>query len=189
MKRWINIVLIILLSLCLSYVSHAQMNSGIAVGLRGTPDGGGITGKFYMHNNWAFEAQLNGSAGNGYADNDGASMVAVGLLEYNFILPDPSWRIFVGPGIHAGTWDRYNDGYEGRYRNVEAAIGIDGIAGVEYIFKEFPIGLSADIKPAVNFASEAAIFPNNFFGVSARYYLPTTRGHQHQQMHRPYQHS
>lgn len=161
------------LILCAFGTAKAQMVSPVGLGIRLNPDGAGFTGKFFLDRNWAIEGQLNASGG-GYIANDGPSMTVVGLAEYHIILPDPSWRIFIGPGIHFGSWDRYNDGYyDGRRYNtdVQGIFGIDGILGVEYVFKSVPIGLSADFKPAVNFVSDAAFFPNNFFGVSGRYYL------------------
>ena len=161
----------ILITLVSVLPSQAQMSSPIGLGFRATPDGGGFTGKFFLDRYLAIEAQMNASGG-GFGDNDGPSFTVVGIFEYNIILPDPSWRIFVGPGLHFGAWDRYNDGY--RYndsRGSQGIFGFDAIGGVEYRFRHIPIGLSADIKPAVNIVSDAAFFPNNSFGVSARYYL------------------
>ena len=88
-------------------------------------------------------------------------------------IPDPSWRIFFGGGAHFGVWDhdyRYNPERSGPDRD-EAIFGFDGIGGVEYIFKNIPLGLSADIKPAVNLVSDVDFFPHNMFGFSARYYI------------------
>jgi len=153
---------ILLLSMLSFHTAHAQMTSPIALGLRATPDGGGFTGKFYLNPDMAIEAQLNG----GGVIIGNPSVTAVGLFEYHIALADPSWRIFFGGGIHFGTWDRYDD------NNSQGIFGIDGIGGVEYVFKNIPLGLSADFKPAINFVSEAAFFPNNIVGASARFYLP-----------------
>ncbi|MGN6567196.1 MAG: hypothetical protein ACTHJ0_04550 [Flavipsychrobacter sp.] len=153
---------VLLLSMLSFSTAKAQMTSPIALGLRATPDGGGFTGKFYMNDNMAIEAQLNG----GGVIVGSPSFAAVGLFEYHIIMPDPSWRIFFGGGIHFGSWDRNDD------NNPEGIFGIDGIGGVEYIFKNIPLGLSADLKPAINFVSTPDFFPNNFFGVAARFYLP-----------------
>jgi len=179
MKK-IQILLVALLIILLAPGNTmAQMASPVAIGLRGTPDGGGLTGKFFLDRNWALELQLNGSGGT-YMNNDGPSMTLVGLMEYHIILPDPSWRIFLGPGIHFGTWDRYGNGFYDNYNNgnAEGIFGIDGILGIEYVFKSIPFGISADIKPAVNFASQVAFFPNNFFGLSGRFYLGRPFPHQ-----------
>jgi hypothetical protein len=159
MRKLLLQISVLLLSMLSVHSVQAQMTSSIAVGLRATPDGGGATGKFFLNDNMAIEAQLNGSVFN-------PSVAAVGLFEYQIILPDPSWRIFFGGGLHFGVWDRYDDGYS------QGIFGIDGIGGVEYVFKNIPLGLSADLKPAMNFVSDPAFFPNNIFGVAARFYLP-----------------
>jgi hypothetical protein len=82
--------------------------------------------------------------------------------------------VFFGGGLHAGVWDHDGRYYnEGHYhdRDNEAILGIDGIGGVEYVFKTVPIGLSADFKPAINLVSDVDFFPHNMFGLSARFYL------------------
>lgn len=157
----------------LSTVFNASAKGGnVGLGLRATPDGGGFVAKLFLDRHLAFEGQLN--AGGVTGGWGGPSFNAVGLITYHIILPDPSWRIFMGGGIHAGVWDRgwrYVNS-EGRYMDDNRAIfGIDGIGGVEYVFKKIPLGLSADIKPAINFLSEAEFFNHNMVGLSARFYL------------------
>jgi len=147
--------------------------SSVGLGLRLTPDGGGFTGKFFIDRNLAIEAQLN--AGGVLGWEDGTSFNAVGLLEYHIYLPRPEWRLYFGGGAHAGAWnhsDRLYNPETGRYSdNSEAIFGIDGVGGVEYVFRRVPIGLSADFKPAINFLSNVSYFPHNMFGISARFYL------------------
>lgn len=158
------------LSVCLSTQLFAQ-SSNVALGLRATPDGGGFTGKFFLNKNSAIEAQVNAG---GIMGLPGESFNMVGLYEYHFILPDPSWRIFFGGGLHAGVWDRgryYSDMRDRWVDGSQAIFGIDGIGGVEYVFKKIPLGLSADIKPAINFVSDVDFFPHNMFGASARFYI------------------
>lgn len=142
-----------------------------ALGLRATPDGGGFTGKFFIDPNLAIEAQVNAG---GIFGLEGESFNVVGLAEYHISLPDPSWRLFFGGGLHFGVWDRgrrYSN-REGRFIDGnEGIFGIDGIGGVEYVFKNIPLGLSADFKPAINFLSDVDFFPHNMFGVAGRFYL------------------
>jgi hypothetical protein len=140
---------------------RAQMTGPVAVGFRANPDGGGFSAKFFPQKHLAIETQLN--AGLSYYNGPGVAFV--GLVEYHIILPDPSWRIFIGPGAHVGMWERNSESRS------QAIFGVDAIFGAEYVFKSLPIGLSADIKPAINFAQDVAMYPNNFFGLSARYYL------------------
>lgn len=164
------------LGLVLAAISAATNVSAkggkVGLGLRATPDGGGFVAKMFLDKHLAIEGQLN--AGGITGGWGGPSFNAVGLLTYHIILPNPSWRIFMGGGVHAGVWDR---GWryvskEGRYMDDNRAIlGIDAIGGVEYVFKKIPLGLSADVKPAVNFLSESGFFDHNVVGVSARFYL------------------
>ena len=136
-----------------------------AAGLRATPDGAGISGRFFFIPSVAVELMLNGSGGT-YNDN-GPSTTLVGLLEYNFLFDDPSWRIFIGAGAHMGSYKKYNDVHV----PTTSIYGIDGIIGAEYIFYAVPIGISIDVKPAVNFISGVTTFPNNTFGLGVRYYF------------------
>jgi len=154
---------------CLSQPAFAQ-GGRTGLGLRMSPDGAGFTGKFFVDRNLAIEAQLNAG---GVFGGDGQSVNAVGLLEYHIALPDPSWRIFFGGGAHIGTWERGGRYKEDRWEDdhKEFIFGIDGVGGVEYIFKKIPLGLSADFKPAINLVSDVDFFPHNMFGVSARIYL------------------
>ncbi len=169
MKKLLRIAGILLTGLMISAPASAQPGR-TGLGLRLSPDGAGFTGKFFVDRNLAIEAQLN--AGGAFA-GDGQSVTAVGLLEYHIPLPDPSWRVFFGGGAHMGTWDHRYKAYEGRHdqHDREFIAGIDGVGGVEYLFKKIPLGLSADFKPAINLASEVDFFPHNMFGISARIYL------------------
>ena len=170
MKKVLLVLSGLILSIGLSQNAIAQKGQ-TGLGLRLSPDGAGLTGKFFMDRNLAFEGQLNAG---GVFGGEGESFNAVGLLEYHIPLPDPSWRVFFGGGLHVGVWDHGNSRFtsEGKYRDgSEGIFGIDGIGGVEYVFKSVPIGLSADFKPAINLLSEVDFFPHNMFGVSARFYI------------------
>jgi hypothetical protein len=150
---------------------QAQNHDKVALGLRATPDGGGFNAKFFMNRNMAIELQANAG---GIYGLEGQSFTVVGLLEGQVVFPDPSWRMFFGGGIHFGVWDRgwrYVDA-ENRYMDDNRAIfGIDAIGGAEYRFKKIPLGISLDIKPAINFVSEVDFFAHNMFGASARFYV------------------
>src|SRR4051794_11662452 len=64
----------------------------IALGFRASPDGAGLSGRYFITEPLAIEGQLNGSAGN-YYDN-GTSYTLGALLEYNFFFANPQWRFF-----------------------------------------------------------------------------------------------
>ena len=169
MKKGLLLLSAILFSVCAAFQADAQAGR-TALGLRMTPDGGGFTGKFFVDRNLAIETQLNAG---GVFGGEGESVTAVGLLEYHIPLPDPSWRVFFGGGAHIGSWDRGRRYRENRFDDDDNKFifGIDGIGGVEYVFKTVPIGLSADFKPAINLVSDVDFFPHNMFGFSARFYL------------------
>ena len=136
-----------------------------AIGIRANPDGAGITAKYFIIPQVSFEAMVNASGGK-YSDY-GPGTSFVGLVEYNFIFNNPSFRIFLGPGVHAASFRQYADIKEPRV----SATGLDGIIGAEYVFTEVPIGISIDAKPAFNFYNGITAFPDNVFGLAVRYYF------------------
>lgn len=173
-----TIFTIIFLAIFTSGTVKAQVysptgGSPLGLGVRISPDGIGAKALFLM-NHWAVEAQLNASQGYfwgpGNTPGYGPSFTAVGLLEYQAYFPNPHWRLYVGPGVHAGVADRHPGWPESR-RYQEFIFGMDGVVGLEYVFKRVPIGISADMKPAVNFGPKVEFFPGNFVGISGTYYL------------------
>lgn len=161
---------------------HAQVNNPSGAGLRVSPDGLGLNGKFFLSPYIAIEAQINGSMGfNNYrpATSDvpakgsvtGSSWSAVGLVEYNYIFPNVSWRIFTGGGFHFGKWDRYDHASNEMAPKPQGIFGFDAILGVEYLFKSQPLGISAEVKPAINVVPDITFFPANMIGLSFRYYF------------------
>lgn len=167
MKRLIFILGITSTVLLSAITANAQ--SG-ALGLRATPDGGGFTGKAYVGRHLALEGMLNFG---GLFGLSGESFTVVGLVEAHIPLPENSWRLIFGGGLHGGVWDngrwyRYRD--DAWTNDAQPIFGVDAIGGVEYVFKNIPLGLSADLKPAINFTGGGPEFFNhNFFGLSARY--------------------
>ena len=141
-----------IIALAFTHTDASAQNGNVALGLRATPDGGGFTAKFFTTPNWVIETQLN--AGGLMGNGNGESFNAVALLEYHIYMPDPSWQIFFGMGMHGGVWDHNSRMYSGgdyyyNTRNTEGIFGFDGIGGVAYKFKKIPLSLSADMKPAV----------------------------------------
>ena len=163
-----KVLLSVLVMLFLGVVTVKAQNEEVppfAIGIRADPDGAGITAKYFFIPEVSAELMVNGSGGN-YAAN-GPSVVVVGLVEYNFLFNDPAWRVFLGPGAHIGTWKEYIESNNPR----QTVFGLDVIGGIEYVFYEVPIGISIDVKPAMNFISGVTSFPNNAFGLGIRYYF------------------
>ena len=144
--RPINTFLPALLAVCFSGIyaqaqtpAQMQLINPVALGIRINPDGAGLTGKFFLCRNLVIEAQLSGSEGYLNMPHDGMgygpSWTGTGLVEYHFIFRDPSWRIYVGAGLHAGKWDKYDHSMNADAPMAEGIFGADAILGVEYLFK------------------------------------------------------
>lgn len=153
----------------------SAQNGSVALGIRATPDGGGFNAQFYPSRHFTIETQINaGGIMGGYR---GESFNAVLLFQGRIYMPDPSWQIYLGGGIHGGVWDHdgrgryWNGDYWVNDRNTEGIFGLDAIGGVQYKFKRIPLSLSADMKPAINLVEEQRAFWHNFVGLSARFHI------------------
>jgi len=126
MKKALFIAVLIAI---LSIGANAQDYSS-AIGLRGGTYGG-VTFKHNMSKGTAFEALLS---------TDWGGYNLTGLYEIEKPAFDvKGMRWYYGVGAHVGN-----------YYYSTLSIGIDGIIGLEYTFKELPINLSIDYKPAYN---------------------------------------
>ena len=136
--------------------AHAQAPYNRAIGVK-FPGGFSITYKKFVSDRHNFEAQFT-SWKEGFR--------AAGLYEINFFsfdkVPELSW--FVGPGAHIGFWKA---AYEKTYDS-QVDIGIDGIIGLDYKFKNVPINVSVDWEPAVTLVGSAGFTPV-FGGIAVRY--------------------
>jgi hypothetical protein len=58
---------------------------------------------------------------------------------------------YYGAGIHAGyeSWDKVHYEYDTRWYSTRTAVlaGIDGLAGLEYVFYDVPLSLGLEVKP------------------------------------------
>ncbi len=121
--------------------AQAQYKLGIGARLN---YGYGLSVKYKMNNKEAVEGIL-------YSRWQGVNLT--GLYEiHKAAFQTPNWRWYYGVGGHVGFW---RDG--GRYGNPwfdnndnHTVIGADGILGLEYTFREIPLNLSLDWKPAIN---------------------------------------
>ncbi len=135
-----KIGLTLLLAVCLFFVGNAQdYNTGI--GLRGGFSNG-LTVKHFISEKAALEGIL-ASRWSGFQ--------ITGLYEiHNRAFDTDRLNWYFGFGAHVGFWNgkrvpwsENNDQY--------TVIGVDGILGLEYNFREVPINLSLDWKPELNF--------------------------------------
>lgn len=140
-----------------------------AIGARFNPWSIGFTAKHFIKGPHAIE----GIASHYFGGGDAASNVTItGLYEYHwgFIPSKSEWNMYAGGGPHVGIWRyRYFDGNGRRDYETDAVVGVSGIFGVEYTFKQIPLNLSGDIKPFVNFTGGNDFLGEQLLGVSARY--------------------
>ncbi len=122
-----------------SFTANAQ-DYKTGVGLRGGM-ANGLTVKHFIKRNTAVEGIFS-SRWQGFS--------ITGLYEIHkqaFNTARLNW--YYGGGGHVGFWDGSNVSWADD--NISyTVIGIDGILGMEYNFKELPVNLSVDWKPAFN---------------------------------------
>lgn len=136
--RKILVALIILLFFGLSSNVTAQYKTGIGARLGSF---NGFTVKHFLNDQNALEGLVS-FRWNGF--------VVTGLYEWQKPFPDvPNLDWFIGGGAHIGFWSEGNYHWES-YQS-HTIVGADFILGLEYTFKEVPISLSLDWKPAFNF--------------------------------------
>jgi hypothetical protein len=90
----------------------------------------------------------------------------IGLYEFHFYniegLDGLGW--YIGPGAHVGYYfAKYKTVY-----NTIADVGIDGVIGLDYHFKNAPINISLDWQPSFGLLGKSGIQPQ-FGGLAIRY--------------------
>lgn len=134
-----KLIFVLLVALFVAPQIKAQdYNTGI--GLRGGFSSG-LTIKHFLSERKAVE---------GIFDSRWHGFAITGLYEVHqqaFDTDRLNW--YYGVGGHIGFWDA-NDKKWGDNTGNYTIIGIDGILGLEYNFKEIPFNLSIDWKPAFN---------------------------------------
>ncbi len=124
---------------CIVTLSNAQdYNTGI--GLRGGLSSG-LTVKHFIGEKAAIE---------GILATRWQGFIITGLYEiHNQAYEVDRLNWYYGFGGHIGFWDGSNVSWADD-DNSYTVIGVDGILGLEYNFKEIPINISIDWKPAFN---------------------------------------
>lgn len=85
-------------------------------------------------------------------------IIATGLYEIEKPINElDGLYIYYGVGAHLGT-----------YTNVDMALGLDAVLGLEFVIPDIPIGISLDIKPSFDFVGRTN-FGNDFGALSIRY--------------------
>ena len=149
MKKFVITCLIVV---CLISLSNAQdYNTGI--GLRGGYFNG-LSIKHFSGDNRALEFIL---------DSRWRGFAITGLYEIHkpaFKTERLNW--YYGLGGHIGFWNGdYTHKKWGNYGETYTVVGIDGILGLEYNFREIPFNLSLDWKPAFNIAGYTGLWTDS----------------------------
>lgn len=134
-----------------------------ALGVRGTPDGGGVNLRYFFKDNLSGELQYNVSGGT--TGGSGRSNTIGLLVQYHAALSQ-NLSLFMGVGAHNGKWQQFKD----KSKTI-SVFGFDAILGMEYNFSSVPISITVDAKPCFNYVKGVTIFPNNTFGLGIRYYF------------------
>ena len=127
---------VLLTALLFAFAGKAQ-DYQTGIGLRGGL-GAGLTIKHFVNSKAAVE---------GILDSRWHGLSVTGLYEiHNEAFNTDRLKWYYGFGGHFGFWDgQYYRDYH--TSSNYAILGLDGILGLEYSFKEIPINLSLDWKP------------------------------------------
>ncbi len=139
-----------LVSLFAVSAQQQQAPYTLGIGLRAGSQSStcGVTFKGFVHRLTALEAQV------GWANSAPAGTL---LLEQHFsLLRYHMLHAYVGVGghyTHRSGFSNYTDLRSGTtvYIDGGSAYGVDAIAGIEFSFPSFPVSISLDLKPMLEF--------------------------------------
>jgi hypothetical protein len=154
-------IIIVLAIFAMLFSAEAQSQSyGTGIGLRSGVSNG-LTVKHFISNNAAMEGILH---------TRWQGLVITGLYEVHQDIEEVrGLRWFYGGGAHVGSWNGNRDPrWADSNFNGATVFGIDGIIGLDYIFRNAPINLSLDYKPALNFTNNAGFWGDEV-ALSIRY--------------------
>jgi hypothetical protein len=83
-----------------------------------------------------------------------------GLYEKHKRFPVRRFYWYYGFGGHIGFWNGGDVSWINETNN-QTIIGIDGIIGIEYNFREVPFNISLDWKPAINLVGYSSFWGDN----------------------------
>lgn len=146
-----------LLFLTIANISKAQ-NYQTALGVRIGVDNG-ITFKQFINQKNAVEGIVTFYKG----------INATALYEWqrnnDFNVDGLSW--YYGVGGHMGFWNKNKSPFNEEGDGVKPVVGIDGIIGLEYLFKDAPISVGIDTRPIVNLIGDDGLWFQA--GINVRY--------------------
>ncbi len=92
--------------------------------------------------------------------------IVTGMYERYYQIGSTDFIWYFGGGPHLGYNRRSDDASSTSMLFVN--VGVDVIAGMEYVFSSIPVAVSIDFKPSLSFTAENGS-TNEHFGLSARY--------------------
>lgn len=159
-----TLLTIALLSICKLVSAQYHLIQPFSIGLRGNPDGGGLTARFHAYDNLFVEGQANLSGGtqNGSGRSTMGALLIAGNLCYGEQI-----RVFLGVGTTFGVWQRYS-----HVDKLERYNGYCLYAGIDYAISGLPITVGLDARPSYVVANSGPVtLPNNTIGLNIRYYF------------------
>ncbi len=141
-------ILAFLIVSCFWTIKTNAQDYQTGIGLRGGW-GTGLTIKHFLSDSKAVE---------GILDSRWHGFSVTGLYEiHNRAFDTNRLNWYYGAGAHIGFWDGnyyrdYND------KSNYTVIGIDGILGLEYNFKEIPFNIGIDWKPVLNLTGSSGFY-------------------------------
>lgn len=144
--------------LSMACVGFAQ-NYKTGVGLRGGWFNG-ITAKHFIKDDVALE---------GILSTRWSGFNFTGLYEVHRSAFDVEGLVwYYGGGGHIGFWNGEDVEWGSKKTGSYTVVGIDGIIGIEYTFRDIPLNLSIDWKPVVNLVGHSGFWGDGG-AVSIRY--------------------
>lgn len=134
-------------------------NYNNAIGVRGLFDGG-ITYKQFVDNSKAFEVILSGGD---------KWFGLTGFYQWHNATHAKQLEWYYGVGAHAIFLEDNKNTPWKRNTDTDLVLGLDGIVGLEYAFKEVPFVVSLDWNPTLNLIGDTGVWLSRG-SVSIRYY-------------------
>ncbi len=145
-------------------VLFAGMLSGLALNAQDYENSAGI--RLGLSNGISFKHFFTtGDAAEGILTTRWGGFNLTGLLErHKAPFKTDGLYFFYGAGAHFGS---YNNSWFSDSNN-HTVIGIDGIAGLEYVLRDLPLNVSLDWKPGINLIGYTGFWADEL-ALTARY--------------------
>ena len=166
MKRKIMKKILVLFALLLTGLIGKSQDYDLGIGLRGGVMASGLSAKYFFQPEKAIEGVLTSKIGDTRYDG----FMLTGLLEIQkpfhartLSLTSLSW--YYGVGAHAGSFSTVGVNHS------FVTAGVNALFGLEYLFIDLPISISADLMPIWSFNSDFYLDNKLDLSLSIRYVI------------------